>query len=165
MGDNIYLGDRNGVRTPMQWTGGWNAGFSTVDPERLTLPLISNPLYGYQSVNVEAQERGAHSLLNWMRRLIRTRRSTRVFSRGATTFLKPANHRVLAYLRTFEKEQVLVVANLSNAAQAVELALGHVAGALPIEMFSRSLFPRIRETPYVLTLGSYDFYWFRLRRV
>jgi maltose alpha-D-glucosyltransferase/alpha-amylase len=165
MGDNIHLGDRNGVRTPMQWNGGWNAGFSTADPERLTLPLISNPIYGYQAVNVESQELGAHSLLNWMRRLINTRQSTPVFSRGATTFLKPANHRVLAYLRTLGKEQVLVVCNLSHAAQAAELDLKALAGALPIEMFSRSLFPRIREAPYVLTLGPYDFYWFKLRRL
>jgi maltose alpha-D-glucosyltransferase/alpha-amylase len=165
MGDNIYLGDRNGVRTPMQWSGGWNAGFSTADPERLAQPVISNPLFGYQAVNVESQRRLEHSLLNWMRRLITVRRSTRVFSRGSTTFLKPANHRVLAFLRTLAKEQVLVVCNLSNSAQAVELDLRSLSGALPIEMFGKSLFPRIGELPYMLTLGPYDFYWFRLRRL
>jgi maltose alpha-D-glucosyltransferase/alpha-amylase len=165
MGDNIYLGDRNGVRTPMQWNGGWNAGFSTADPERLAQPLISNPLFGYHAVNVESQKRADHSLLNWMRRLITVRQSTPVFSRGSTTFLKPANHRVLAYLRTLGKEQVLVVCNLSSSAQAVELDLRSLAGALPIEMFGRSLFPRIGELPYMLTLGPYVFFWFKLRRL
>jgi maltose alpha-D-glucosyltransferase/alpha-amylase len=164
MGDNIYLGDRNGVRTPMQWSGGWNAGFSTTDPERLAQPLISNPLFGYQVVNVEAQKRAEHSLLNWMRRLIAVRQSSPVFSRGSTTFLKPANHRVLAYLRALGKDQVLCVCNLSSSAQAVELHLQSLAGALPIEMFGRSLFPRIGELPYMLTLGPYAFFWFKLRR-
>jgi maltose alpha-D-glucosyltransferase/alpha-amylase len=165
MGDNIYLGDRNGVRTPMQWNGGWNAGFSSADPERLVQPLISNPLYGYQAINVESQTRSDHSLLNWTRRLIMVRRSTRVFSRGATTFLHPRHHRVLAFLRSIEREQVLVVCNLSSTAQAAELDLRPLAGALPIEMFGKSLFPRIGEAPYVLTLGPYDFYWFKLRRI
>jgi maltose alpha-D-glucosyltransferase/alpha-amylase len=165
MGDNVYLGDRNGVRTPMQWNGGWNAGFSSADPEQLAQPLISNALFGYQAVNVESQKRTDHSLLNWTRRLINVRRSTRVFSRGSTTFLEAANHRVLAFLRTLGKEQVLVVCNLSNSAQAVELDLSSLAGALPIEMFGKSLFPRIGELPYLLTLGPYDFYWFRLRRL
>jgi maltose alpha-D-glucosyltransferase/alpha-amylase len=165
MGDNIYLGDRNGVRTPMQWNGGWNAGFSSADPERLAQPLISNPLYGYQSVNVDAQNRLEHSLLSWMSRLIKIRRSTPVFSRGETTFLSPANHRVLAFLRTFGKEQVLVVCNLAATAQAVELDLQALAGALPVEMFGKSVFPRIGELPYMLTLGPYHFYWFKLRRL
>jgi maltose alpha-D-glucosyltransferase/alpha-amylase len=165
MGDNIYLGDRNGVRTPMQWSGGWNAGFSGADPERLAFALISNPLYGYQAVNVAAQERNAHSLLNWTKRLIRVRKSSPVFSRGAIAFLNPANHRVLAYLRTFERERVLVVNNLAGSVQAVELDLEELAGLVPIEMFGNSLFPRIGELPYLLTLGPYDFYWFKLRRV
>jgi maltose alpha-D-glucosyltransferase/alpha-amylase len=164
MGDNIYLGDRNGVRTPMQWNGGWNAGFSTTDPERLAQPLISNALYGYQAVNVESQKRADHSLLNWTRRLIQARKSTPVFSRGEIRFLKPANHRVLAFLRTLGRDQVLVVCNLSSTAQAVQLALGDLAGAVPIEMFGKSVFPRIGAAPYVLTLGPYDFYWFKLRR-
>jgi maltose alpha-D-glucosyltransferase/alpha-amylase len=163
MGDNIYLGDRNGVRTPMQWNGGWNAGFSTADPERLAQPLISNPLYGYQAVNVESQRRSDHSLLSWTRRLIRVRRSTRVFSRGSITFVHPANHRVLAYTRSFDGEIVLVVNNLSSTAQVAELQLRALAGAVPIEMFGLSLFPRIGELPYMLTLGPYDFYWFKLR--
>jgi maltose alpha-D-glucosyltransferase/alpha-amylase len=163
MGDNIYLGDRNGVRTPMQWSGGWNGGFSTADPERLAQPLISNPVYGYQAVNVESQLRTDHSLLNWMRRLIRVRRSVRVFGRGSITFLSPNNHRVLAYTRTLDGEILLVVNNLSSTAQVVELDLRELEGAIPIEMFGHSLFPRIGELPYMLTLGAYDFYWFRLR--
>ena len=163
MGDNIYLGDRNGVRTPMQWNGGWNSGFSTADPERLAQPLISNPLYGYQAVNVESQRRTDHSLLNWMRRLIRIRQSTKVFGRGSIQFLDPANHRVLAYMRALDNETLLVVNNLSSTAQVVELDLRDLEGAIPIEMFGHSLFPRIGELPYMLTLGPYDFYWFRLR--
>jgi maltose alpha-D-glucosyltransferase / alpha-amylase len=163
MGDNVYLGDRNGVRTPMQWNGGTNAGFSNADPERLYLPLISNPVYGYAAVNVDAQLRNESSLLHWTRRLIRVRKSTRVFSRGSIEFLKPDNHRVLAYVRTLGEERVLVVNNLAGTAQAVELDLHALAGAIPIEMFGRSLFPRIGPGPYVLTLGPYDFYWFRLR--
>jgi maltose alpha-D-glucosyltransferase/alpha-amylase len=163
MGDNIYLGDRNGVRTPMQWSGGWNGGFSTADPERLAQPLISNPVYGYQAVNVASQQRSNHSLLNWMRRLIRVRKSTRVFSRGSISFLNPANHRVLAYTRSLDGETVLVVNNLSGTAQVAELDLRALEGAIPVEMFGHSLFPRIGELPYMLTLGPYDFYWFRLR--
>ena len=165
MGDNVYLGDRNGVRTPMQWNGGWNAGFSSADPERLAQPLISNPLFGYQIVNVESQNRSEHSLLNWMRRLITVRQSTRVFSRGSTVFLKASNHRVLAFFRALGKERVLVVCNLSSTAQAVELDLSSLAGAVPIEMFGKSLFPRIGPLPYLLTMGPYAFYWFRLRQL
>lgn len=163
MGDNVYLGDRNGVRTPMQWTGGWNSAFSTADPERLYQPLISNPVYGYQAVNVESQRRQENSLLNWTKRIIEVRRSTRVFGRGTIEFLNPANHRVLAYVRSLDSEKVLVVNNLSGTAQAVELDLHDFAGAIPIEMFGQSLFPRIRERPYVMTLGPYDFFWFKLR--
>jgi maltose alpha-D-glucosyltransferase/alpha-amylase len=148
----------------MQWSGGWNAGFSTADPERLTFAVISNPLYGYQALNVAAQERLAHSLLNWTKRLIQVRKTTRVFSQGRIKFLNPTNHRVLAYIRTLGKEQVLVVNNLSSTVQAVELALQSLAGLVPIEMFGNSLFPRIGELPYLLTLGPYEFYWFRLRR-
>ena len=165
MGDNVYLGDRNGVRTPMQWNGGWNAGFSSADPERLAQPLISNPLFGYQIVNVASQKRSEHSLLNWMRRLITVRQSTRVFSRGSTVFLKAANHRVLAFFRALGKDRVLVVCNLSSTAQAVELDLSSLAGAVPIEMFGKSLFPRIGTLPYLLTMGPYAFYWFRLRHL
>lgn len=163
MGDNIYLGDRNGVRTPMQWNGGWNAGFSDADPERLAQPVISNPLYGYQAVNVESQHRTEHSLLNWTRRLITVRKSTSIFSRGTIAFLNPPNHRVLAYTRTLDGETILVVNNLSSTAQVAHLNLAALDGAVPVEMFGLSLFPRIGTVPYMLTLGPYNFYWFRLR--
>jgi maltose alpha-D-glucosyltransferase/alpha-amylase len=163
MGDNVYLGDRNGVRTPMQWNGGVNAGFSTADPERLWLPLISNAVYGYQAVNVESQQRNPTSLLHWTRRLIEVRRQTRVFGRGSIEFLKPDNHRVLAFTRTLGRETLLVVGNLAGTAQALELDLSRYAGAIPIEMFGRSVFPRITREPYVMMMGPYNFYWFRLR--
>ena len=163
MGDNMYLGDRNSVRTPMQWSNGVNAGFSNADPERLWLPLVSNALYGYQAVNVDSQQRNPTSLLNWTRRLIEVRRSTRVFGRGSIEFLKPANHRVLAFTRTVGRERVLVVCNLAGTAQVAELDLSALAGAIPIEMFGGSIFPRIRREPYPVMMGPYDFYWFRLR--
>ncbi|MGA8873724.1 MAG: maltose alpha-D-glucosyltransferase [Candidatus Acidiferrales bacterium] len=165
MGDNIYLGDRNGVRTPMQWSGGWNSGFSSADPERLYSALISNPLYGYQVVNVESQRRSEHSLLSWMKQLIRVRKSTRVFSRGTMEMLHPLNHRVLAFVREFEGAKILVVSNLSSQAQAAELDLRRWKGTVPIEMFGGNPFPRIGDLPYLLTLGPYQFYWFRLRQL
>jgi len=163
MGDNVYLGDRNGVRTPMQWTGGTNAGFSTADPERLWLPPISNAVYGYQAINVESQERNPTSLLNWTRRIIEVRRSTRAFGRGSIEFVKPDNHRLLAFTRTMGRDTILVVGNLAGTAQAVELDLSNLAGAIPIEMFGHSVFPRIGREPYVMMMGPYNFYWFRLR--
>jgi maltose alpha-D-glucosyltransferase/alpha-amylase len=165
MGDNIYLGDRNGVRTPMQWDGDANAGFSTADPERLYSPVISNAVYGYQAINVAAQKRTEHSLLCWMVALIKLRNSFQVFGRGSISFLKPANHRVLAYIREFGDEMVLVVNNLSSSAQAVELDVRPFKGFVPIEMFGRNLFPRFGDVPYLLTLGPYQFYWFQLRRI
>ena len=165
MGDNIYLGDRNGVRTPMQWNGGTNAGFSFADPERLYSPLISNSVYGYQVVNVDSQKRFGHSLLSWMKTLIKTRNSYRVFGRGTMEFLRPSNHRVLAYIRELGNEKILVVNNLSASAQAVELDLQRYKGYIPIEMFGKNLFPRFGELPYLLTLGPYQFYWFRLRKI
>jgi len=165
MGDNVYLGDRNGVRTPMQWNGGWNAGFSAADPERLYSPLISNPVYGYQAINVDSQRRSAHSLLSWTKSVIQTRNAFRVFSRGSIEFLNPSNHRVLAYVRRLGEEKVLIVNNLSSSAQAVELNLQMYKRHIPIEMFGRNLFPRIGDLPYLLTLGPYQFYWFRLRRI
>jgi maltose alpha-D-glucosyltransferase/alpha-amylase len=165
MGDNIYLGDRNGVRTPMQWNGAWNAGFSSADPERLCAPVISNAVYGHQAVNVDAQERSEHSLLLWMKSLVRLRNSSRVFSRGSIQFLNPPNHRVLAYMRQSAGETILVVNNLSSSAQAVELNVQQYTGYVPIEMFGGNLFPRFGNLPYLLTLGPYQFYWFRLRRI
>jgi len=164
MGDNVYLGDRNGVRTPMQWNAGWNAGFSTADPERLYLPLVSNPLYGYQTVNVAAQTRFPHSLFSWMKHLIRLRQSSPVFGRGSLEFLEPANHRVLAYVRALANERMLIVNNLSSSAQAVELDLRRFRGMIPIEMAGGNPFPRVGDLPYLLTLGPYQFFWFRLRR-
>ena len=163
MGDNVYLGDRNSVRTPMQWNGGLNAGFSDADPESLWLPLISNAVYGYQAINVASQERNPTSLLNWTRRLIEVRRLTTVFGRGSIEFLKPDNHRVLAFTRTFGRDTVLVVSNLAGTAQVAELNLSRLAGAIPIEMFGGSIFPRIGQEPYIMMMGPYDFYWFRLR--
>jgi maltose alpha-D-glucosyltransferase/alpha-amylase len=165
MGDNVHLGDRNGVRTPMQWSGGWNAGFSTADPEGVYAPLILNPVYGYQAINVQSQKRSEHSLLSWMQRMIRVRRSTPAFGRGSIEFLYPANHRVLAYVRQLGVETVLVVNNLSSAAQAVELDLRRFKGNILIELFGRNIFPRVGDLPYLLTMGPYQFYWFRMRRI
>jgi maltose alpha-D-glucosyltransferase/alpha-amylase len=165
MGDNIYLGDRNGVRTPMQWSGGWTGGFSLADPERLYSPVVSNVLYCPQAVNVQSASRSPHSLLSWMKLLIRVRKSTRVFGRGSIEFLHPANHRVLAYVRRLGNETILVVNNLSSSAQAVELDLRNFKGAIPVEMAGGNIFPRIGELPYLLTLGAYQFFWFKLRRI
>ena len=165
MGDNVHLGDRNGVRTPMQWSGGWNAGFSTAEPEQLYFPVISNSLYGFQVINVESQRRSEHSLLSWMKRMIQLRKSTRVFGRGSIDFLRPANHRVLAYVRQCGDERVLVINNLSSSAHAVELDLSHLEGLIPIEMLGGNPFPRIKRQPYLVTLGPHQFYWFRLRRI
>jgi maltose alpha-D-glucosyltransferase/alpha-amylase len=165
MGDNVFLGDRNGVRTPMQWDGGWNAGFSTADPESLYSPLILNPLYGYPTVNVQSQRRSEHSILAWMKRIIGVRKSTQVFGRGSIEFLHPANHRVLAYVRQLKNETVLVVNNLSSSAQAVELDLKRYEGNILIEMFGKNIFPRVGKLPYLLTLGPYQFFWFRLRKI
>jgi len=165
MGDNLKLGDRNGVRTPMQWDGGWNAGFSSTDPNSLYSPLIVDPIYGYQAVNVQAQRRATHSLFAWMKRIISVRKSTSVFGRGSIEFLYPANHRVLAYIRRLADEAVLVVNNLSASAQAVELDLRSHRGSILIEMFGRNIFPRVGEAPYLITLGPYQFFWFRIRRI
>jgi len=162
MGDNVYLGDRNGVRTPMQWNGDRNAGFSRADVHALYTPLVADPVYGYQAVNVEAQQRVPGSLLNWMKRIIRVRKSHPVFGRGTQTFLRPENRRVLAYLREHEGVEILCVANLSRFAQYVELDLSRFAGRTPVELIGRVHFPRIGELPYLLTLGPHDFLWFEL---
>jgi maltose alpha-D-glucosyltransferase / alpha-amylase len=165
MGDNVNLGDRNGVRTPMQWEGGWNGGFSAADPEALYSPPLLNPVYGFQVINVQSQKRFDHSLLSWMKRLIRVRKSCAAFGRGTIEFLYPANHRILAYVRTLGNENILVVNNLSSAAQAVELDLKAYRGNILMEMFGRNIFPRIGDLLYLLTMGPYQFYWFRLRKV
>ena len=165
MGDNINLGDRNGVRTPMQWNGETNAGFSAAPSERLYAPLIQDPVYGYPAVNVLSQKASAHSLFNWMKSIITVRRSAAVFGRGSIEFLYPANHRILAYVRRLGNEVILVVNNLSGTAQAVELDLRRYKGSILIEMFGKNMFPRVGDLPYLLTMGPYQFYWFRLRRV
>jgi maltose alpha-D-glucosyltransferase/alpha-amylase len=164
MGDNLYLGDRNGVRTPMQWSGDRNAGFSRADPARLYSPVITDPVYGYQAVNVEAQDRDSASLLHWMRNMIRLRRMFKVFGRGTIEFLRPANTRVLAYVRRLGDDVILCVVNLSRSAQPVELDLQAFAGLSPIEMLGYTEFPAIGAPPYFLTPGPYGFYWFELRR-
>jgi maltose alpha-D-glucosyltransferase/alpha-amylase len=162
MGDNIYLGDRNGVRTPMQWTPDRNGGFSRADPARLYLPPIMDPVYGYAAINVEAQTRSLSSLLSWTKRLIGVRKSSKVFGRGTLTLVRPANRTVLAYVRQLEDEAILCVANLSRSAQAVELDLSQWKGRIPQEMLGRANFPRIGDLPYLVTLPPYGFYWFEL---
>jgi maltose alpha-D-glucosyltransferase / alpha-amylase len=163
MGDNIYLGDRNGVRTPMQWSGDRNGGFSRADPARLYAPPIMDAVYGYQAINVEAQERYAFSLLNWMKRLIAMRKQHRVFGRGSLEFMGCPNRKVLAFLRRDDRETILVVANLSSSVQPAMLDLHTVAGLVPIEMSGLTEFPRISDVPYFLTLGPYASYWFTLQ--
>ncbi|MBV8700849.1 MAG: maltose alpha-D-glucosyltransferase [Bradyrhizobium sp.] len=163
MGDNIYLGDRNGVRTPMQWTPDRNGGFSRADPARLYAPMIMDPVYGYEAVNVEAQSRSLSSLLNATKRLIAVRKSTLAFGRGSMTFIRPANRSVLAYVREHDGEIILCVANLSRSAQATELNLSRFSGRVPIEMLGRTRFPAIGELPYMITLAPYGFYWFQLK--
>jgi maltose alpha-D-glucosyltransferase/alpha-amylase len=164
MGDNIYLGDRNGVRTPMQWSLDRNAGFSRADAARLYSPVIVDPVYGYQSINVEAQLRTPTSLLHWVRRLIHIRRRYRAFGRGTIEFLQPANQKILVYVREYEDEQLLIVNNLSRFSQPVELDLSRFRGCVPVELFGETTFPSIGELPYFLTLGPHAFYWFRLER-
>jgi maltose alpha-D-glucosyltransferase/alpha-amylase len=162
MGDNIYLGDRDGVRTPMQWSIDRNGGFSRADPARLYSQVINDPVYGYQAINVEAQLRTQTSLLNWMKRLIRVRKQYPVFGRGDIKFLHPVNKTVLAYVRQYEGQQVLIVNNLSRFAQPVELDLSAYNGKVPVEMVGNTRFPPIGELPYFITLGPHGFYWFRL---
>jgi maltose alpha-D-glucosyltransferase/alpha-amylase len=162
MGDNIFLGDRDAVRTPMQWTSDRNAGFSRTEPARLYLPPIMDPVYGYESVNVEAQSRSAGSLLNWMKRIIAVRKAHKAFSRGTLEFLHPGNRKILAYLREYEDESILCVANLSRSAQPVELDLARFRGRVPVELLGGTSFPPLGNQPYMLTLPGHSFYWFRL---
>ena len=163
MGDNIYLGDRNGVRTPMQWSPDRNGGFSRADPARLYAPTIMDPVYGYEAVNVEAQSRSLSSLLSATKRLISVRKSTLAFGRGTMTFIRPVNRCVLAYVRQYGQEVILCVANLSRSAQATELDLSAWKDRIPLEMLGRTRFPPIGELPYMITLAPYGFYWFELR--
>ena len=162
MGDNFFIGDRNGVRTPMQWSPDRNAGFSRADPQRLYLPPIMDAVYGYLSTNVEAQSRDPSSLLSWTKRLLAVRKTSQAFGRGARRFLRPGNRKILAYLREFGEDTILCVANLSRSAQPVELNLAAFKGRVPVEMLGRTPFPPIGELPYLLTISGYGFYWFRL---
>ncbi|WP_442920466.1 maltose alpha-D-glucosyltransferase [Mesorhizobium koreense] len=162
MGDNYYLGDRDGVRTPMQWSSDRNAGFSRADPQQLYLPVILDPVYGYQAINVEGESRDPSSLLNWTRRMIAVRKEHPAFGRGTTVLLYPRNRKVLAYVRQYDGDSILCVVNLSRAAQAVELDLAQWKGAVPIELTGRSAFPPIGDLPYLVTLPAYGFYWFLL---
>lgn len=163
MGDNIYLGDRNGVRTPMQWGPDRNAGFSTANPQQLFLPVIIDHEYHYEAINVETSQRNPISLFWWMKRMIALRQQTPVFARGKLHFLLPENNRVLAYLRTLDQQTILVVANLSRFSQFVELDLSEYRGCTPTELFGQTPFPRIGELPYLLTLGPHSFYWFSIQ--
>jgi maltose alpha-D-glucosyltransferase/alpha-amylase len=164
MGDNIYLGDRNGVRTPMQWTGDRNAGFSRADFNRLYSPPIIDPVFGYQAINVEAQEREASSLLNWMKRIIALRKRFKAFGRGSIEFLSPANRKILAYIRRYEDETILCVANLSRFVQPATIDLWEFRGYTPIELFGRVWFPVVGEGLYPLTVAPTGFIWFQLER-
>ena len=162
MGDNFFIGDRNGVRTPMQWSPDRNAGFSRADPQRLYLPPIMDPEYGYESTNVEAQSRNPSSLLSWTKRLLTVRKTSQAFGRGSRRFLRPGNRKILAYLREFGEDTILCVANLSRSAQPVELNLAPFKGRVPVEMLGRTAFPPIGDLPYLLTISAHGFYWFRL---
>ncbi|HEY6659885.1 MAG TPA: maltose alpha-D-glucosyltransferase [Pyrinomonadaceae bacterium] len=164
MGDNIYLGDRDGVRTPMQWTADRNAGFSQADFARLYFPVIMDPVYGYQAVNVEAQQRYSTSLLNWVREMIHLRKRHPVFGRGALRLIKPENRKVFAFTRTYLDETVLCIFNLSQAAQPVEVDLSDHVGCTPIEMMGEARFPLIGATRYQLALAPRGFYWFLLSK-
>ncbi len=164
MGDNYYLGDRNGVRTPMQWSADRNAGFSRANPQKLYLPVIIDPEYHYEAVNVENQERNQSSLLWWMKRIISMRKRFKAFGRGNIEFLLPDNPKVLAFIRQYDDENILVVVNLSRYSQIVELDLSRFSGYYLEEVFSRNKFPVIKDSPYVLTLGFYDYFWFSFER-
>jgi maltose alpha-D-glucosyltransferase / alpha-amylase len=162
MGDNYHLGDRDGVRTPMQWSPDRNGGFSRASPENLVLPSIMNPVYGYEVINVEAQAGDQYSLLNWTRRMLTVRKRHKAFGRGTLRFLYPGNRKVLAYLREFEDETILCICNVSRVIQAVELDLSSFAGRIPVDLSGGSTFPPVGQLPYLLTLPPFAFYWFIL---
>lgn len=162
MGDNYYLGDRDGVRTPMQWSADRNAGFSRANPQQLYLPIIQDPVYGFMSLNVEAQASTNSSLLNWMKRMIRIRKRQQAFGRGQLDFLYPLNRKILAFTRAYDEELLLCVFNVSRHAQAVELDLASHRGRVPVELEGGTIFPPIGDLPYMLTLPPYGFYWFLL---
>jgi maltose alpha-D-glucosyltransferase/alpha-amylase len=162
MGDNIYLGDRNGVRTPMQWSADRNAGFSKANPQKLFLPVIIDPEYHYETVNVEAQRNNPHSLLWWMKRIMALRKRHKAFGRGTIEFLAPENRKVLAFVRKYKDESILIVANLSRFTQYAELDLSEYAGWTPVELFGRVEFPTVSDAPYFLSMGPHSFYWFEM---
>ena len=164
MGDNFYLGDRDGVRTPMQWTADRNAGFSLANPQKLYLPLIIDPEYKYESINVETQQMISSSLLWWMKRIIGMRKKYKAFGRGDIEFLSPANSKIIAYTRSYEDEKILVLGNLSRFSQPAEIDLEEFKGYTPVEVFSHNKFPRITERPYLFTLSPYGYYWFALEK-
>jgi len=164
MGDNFYLGDRDGVRTPMQWSANKNAGFSEANPQKLYLPVIIDPGYRYESINVESQQGNPSSLLWWMKRIINTRKQFKAFGRGDIHFLAPANAKVLAFTRVYEKQVILVLANLSRFSQAVEIELTEFEGFAPVEIFSQNKFPKITGKPYLFTMGPHGYYWFLLEK-
>ncbi|OFW13257.1 MAG: maltose alpha-D-glucosyltransferase [Acidobacteria bacterium RIFCSPLOWO2_12_FULL_67_14] len=163
MGDNVYLGDRNGVRTPMQWSSDRNAGFSRADPARLYAPVIMDSVHGYEAINVEAQERSPYSLLHWMKRMIALRKQHQVFGRGTLQFIQTWNRKVFVYVRRYEQDIVLCVANLSRTVQPAEIPLEAFAGLTPVELLGQTEFPRIGDHPYFVTLAPYGFYWFQLQ--
>jgi len=165
MGDNIYLGDRNGVRTPMQWTPDRNSGFSRADGARLYAPVIADAVYGYQSINVEAQERTRSSLLNWVKRILKVRQRYPAFALGRLRWVNPDNRKVLAFIREYEGQSILIVCNLSRFAQPAVLDLRDMEGMVPVELIGETPFPRISSLPYQLTLGPYMFLWFRLEKL
>lgn len=164
MGDNVHLGDRNGVRTPMQWSADRNGGFSKADQAKLYLPVTSDSVYGYQATNVEGQRQSPHSLLHWMRQMISVRKKHPAFGRGTIAFLRPRNDKVLAYLREYRGDTLLLVHNLARSAQAVELDLEKFQGAVPIELFGGSRFPTVGKHPYAFSLAPYGYYWFKLQQ-
>lgn len=164
MGDNFYLGDRDGVRTPMQWNANKNAGFSEANPQKLYLPVIIDPGYRYESINVESQQTNPSSLLWWMKRIINTRKQYKAFGRGKINFLAPANAKVLAFTRVYEEEVILVLANLSRFSQAAEIELTDYEGYIPVEIFSQNKFPKVTDKPYLFTLGPHSYYWFLLEK-
>ena len=162
MGDNVYLGDRDGVRTPMQWNGDRNGGFSRADFAQLYAPPLMDPLYGFQAVNVEAQMRTPYSLLRWLRRFVALRKEHPVFGLGTYEPLRPENPKIFAHIRRWEDDIALCVHNLARSAQAVELDLSEFAGRSPVEMFGRTRFPEVGDLPYLLTLAPRGFFWFLL---
>ncbi|QCR22794.1 maltose alpha-D-glucosyltransferase [Pontibacter sp. SGAir0037] len=163
MGDNYYLGDRDGVRTPMQWNDNRNAGFSTANPQKLYLPAIIDPEYRYESVNVETQQHNSTSLLWWMRRVINMRKRYQAFGRGTIKFLNPANSKVLAFIRSYKEENILVIANLSRFPEAVELDIPEFKGYVPVEVFSKNKFPVVKDDSYLFTIGAHGYYWFEMQ--